>query len=119
MADKAIEVAIKLARDCSKGLYILAIRPPEAQTVQSSKPRASVQLNELAEFTELSSKFQIEVTGGHIVRPTESAMRSFIKSHHITHVVMASDQLVNTNTLGGHFLSAFAHSCPVPVSIAP
>ena len=119
LADKAIDVAIKLARDRSKGLYLLAISPSNERATASSKTRTSVQLDDLTEFAELSSKFGIAVAGGHIVQPTESALRSFIKSHHVVHVVMASDQLVDTSSHNGRFLSAFARSCPVPVSIVP
>lgn len=119
LADKAIEVAINLARERSKGLYILAIAPLDAQATNSSKQRAFIQSDDLAEFAELSRKFGIEVVGGHIVQPTESALRSFVKSHHVAHVVMASDQLVDGSKHNGRLLSAFARNCPVPISIAP
>ena len=119
LADKAIEVAISLARESSRALYILAIAPFDAQDKNSSKQRAFVRSDDLGEFAELSKKFGIEVVGGHIVQPTESALRSFIKSNRVVHVVMASDQLVDGSKHYGRILSLLARNCPVPVSLVP
>lgn len=118
LADKAFEEGVRLAKVQEKNLHLLAVVPDSSHSLSANVPEGGPQDGNSA-FARIGSQLGVSISDSCLHNPSKSKLVSFVETNDVCHVVMSSDQLVESSSYAGHLLEEFAKCCPVPVSIVP